>query len=150
MRVFALDLLFWCVTIFSLLTLACSATFLVYLGIRKTFEMLLEVPPPGLRLARMRPAQPDMPSRSATVKRIMSAVDRNLGALVRGVDAVNGAAMAGPWGPIDRALSPEIAHKIESVMAVGVGMCDAAGNPCPHPIAPRVALAIVEALHGRP
>jgi hypothetical protein len=34
-------------------------------------------------------------------------------------------------------------------MAVGVGMHDAAGNPCPHPIAPRVALAIVEALQAR-
>jgi hypothetical protein len=146
MRVFALDLLFWCVTIFSLLTLACSATFLVYFGIRKTFETLLAVPPPGLRLARI---QPDMPSRSAAMTRVMAAVDRNFGALVRGVDAVNVAAMAGPWGPIDRALSPEIARKIESVMAVGVGMRDAAGNPCPHPIAPRVALAIVEALHAR-
>jgi hypothetical protein len=29
-------------------------------------------------------------------------------------------------------------------------MRDAAGNLCPHPIAPRVALAIVEALQGQP
>jgi hypothetical protein len=41
-----------------------------------------------------------------------------------------------------------MARKIERVMSVGVGMRDAAGNLCPHPIALRVALAIVEALQA--
>jgi hypothetical protein len=55
-------------------------------------------------------------------------------------------ATAGPWGPIDQNLSTETAQKIDRIMAIGLGMRDHAGNPCPHPIAPRVALAIVEAL----
>jgi hypothetical protein len=56
------------------------------------------------------------------------------------------AGTAGPWGPIDQNLSTETAQKIDCIMAIGLGMRDHAGNPCPHPIAPRVALAIVEAL----
>jgi hypothetical protein len=50
------------------------------------------------------------------------------------------------WGAIDHNLTTETAEKIERVMAIGLGMRDRAGNPCPHPIAPRVALAIVEPL----
>jgi hypothetical protein len=63
---------------------------------------------------------------------------------------VNAVATAGPWGPIDHDLSTETAQKIERIMAIGLGMRDRAGNPCPHPIAPRVALAIVEALQQHP
>jgi hypothetical protein len=63
----------------------------------------------------------------------------------RAVGALN-VTIIGLWGPIDHNLSIETAEKIERIMAIGLGMRDRAGNPCPHPIAPRVALAIVEAL----
>ena len=143
---FALDLLFWCVTGFTLLTLACSTAFVVYFIARKIFEMLFASPFPGSRPTR--PAPSGMLPTSPNPRMMVAAVDKNFSAIWRGIEALNAAAIAGPWGPIDRGLSPETAQKIERVMAVGVGMRDAAGNLCPHPIAPRVALAIVEALQG--
>jgi hypothetical protein len=143
--VFVVDLMLWCVTLFWLLTLACSAAFLVYFVTRTTFEMLLAVPASEVQRGRAGPARAQVPSMSATARAVVAAVDGNINALLPGADA---AAIAGPWGPIDHAVSPETAHQIERVMAVGNGMRDAAGNPCPYPIAPRVALAIVEALHG--
>ncbi len=143
----ALDLLFWCVTSLSLLTLACSTVFVVYLGARKLFLMVFAIPVPGARLARQ--AASGMLPASPNARMIVAAVDRNFSAVRRGIEALNVAAIAGPWGPIDGGLSPETAQKIERVMAVGVGMRDAAGNLCPHPIAPRVALAIVEALQAQ-
>ena len=144
---FVLDLLFWCVTSLSLLTLACSSVFVVYLGARKLFLMVFAIPVPGARLARSA-LSGDLPT-SPNARMIVAAVDRNFSAVRRGIETLNVAAIAGPWGPIDGGLSPETAQKIERVMAVGVGMRDAAGNLCPHPIAPRVALAIVEALQGQ-
>ena len=143
----ALDLLFWFVTSLSLLTLACSVAFVVYFGARKLFVMLFAIPVPGARL--MRPVPSDMLPMSPDAGMTVAAVDRNFSAVWRGIEALNATAIAGPWGPIDRGLSPETAQKIERVMAVGVSMRDAAGNLCPHPIAPRVALAIVEALQGQ-
>jgi hypothetical protein len=143
----ALDLMFWFVTSLSLLTLACSTVFVVYLSARKLFDMVFAIPVPGARLARQA-ASGTLPA-SPNARAIVAAVDRNFGAVRRGIEALNVAAIAGPWGPIDGGLSPETAQKIERIMAVGVGMRDAAGNLCPHPIAPRVALAIVEALQGQ-
>jgi len=144
---FVLDLLFWLVTSLSLLTLACSSVLVVYLGARKLFLMVFAIPVPGARLARSA-LSGDLPT-SPNARMIVAAVDRNFSAVRRGIETLNVAAIAGPWGPIDGGLSPETAQKIERVMAVGVGMRDAAGNLCPHPIAPRVALAIVEALQGQ-
>jgi hypothetical protein len=144
---FVLDLLFWCVTSLSLLTLACSSVFVVYLGARKLFLMVFAIPVPGARLARSA-LSGDLPT-SPNARMIVAVVDKNFSAVRRGIETLNVAAIAGPWGPIDGGLSPETAQKIERVMAVGVGMRDAAGNLCPHPIAPRVALAIVEALQGQ-
>jgi hypothetical protein len=144
---FALDLLFWCVTSLSLLTLVCSTALVVYLGARKLFVMVFAIPVPGARLARSA-LSGDLPT-SPSARMIVAVVDRNFGAVRRGIEAPNAAAIAGPWGPIDGRLSPETTRKIERVMAVGVGMRDAAGNVCPHPIAPRVALAIVEALQAQ-
>jgi hypothetical protein len=143
---FALDLLFWSVTGFTLLTLACSAAFVVYFIARKMFEMLFAIPVPGSRPTR--PAPSGMRAISPNARMIAAVVDKNFSTVRRGIEALNAAAIAGPWGPIDRGLSSETTQKIERVMAVGVGMRDAAGNLCPHPIAPRVALAIVEALQG--
>jgi hypothetical protein len=135
----ALDLLFWFVTGLSLLTLACSAAFVAYLAARKLFVALFAIPVPGARLMR----------RAASGMLPTSPNAATIGAVWRGIEVPDAAAIAGPWGPIDRGLSPETTLKIERVMAVGVGMRDAAGNLCPHPIAPRVALAIVEALQGQ-
>src|SRR2546423_1285806 len=129
---FALDLLFWCVTSFSLLTLACSFAFVMYFIVRKLFEMVFAIPAPGSRL--MRPAAAGMVAIPTNARMIAAGVDKNFSTVRRGIEALNVAAIAGPWGPIERGLSPEIAHKIERVMAVGVGMRDAAGNLCPHPI----------------
>jgi hypothetical protein len=143
----ALDLLFWCVTSLSLLTLVCSSALVVYFGARKLFVMVFAIPVPGARLARLA-LSGDLPT-PPNARMIVAAVDRNFSAVRRGIEALNAAALAGPWGPIDGGLSPETAQKIERVMAVGVGMRDAAGNLCPHPIAPRVALAIVEALQAQ-
>ncbi len=141
---FVLDLAFWYLTLFALLTLACSISFLVYVCIRKTFEMLFAGSLAGLQRALTRPSSADMRVGFAT-----AGVDCRAGALVRGAGAATAAALPCPWGPIRADISPEIAQKIERVMTIGIGMCDADGNPCPHPIAPRVALAIVEALHAR-
>ena len=141
---FALDLVFWCVTSFFLLTLVCSAAFVVYLCGRKIFESLLVVPLPGGGAAR--PALSELWATSAGARMAVASIGRDISTRSTGADA----AIAGPWGPIDQGLHPEIARKIERVMAVGVSMRDAAGNLCPHPIAPRVALAIVEALQGHP
>jgi len=51
---FALDVAYWCVTVFSLLTLVCSISFLAYFSIGKTFKILFTVssPEPYRRLAR--------------------------------------------------------------------------------------------------
>jgi hypothetical protein len=135
----ALDLLFWLVTGLSLLTLAGSTLFVAYLGARKLFVVLFAIPVPGARLMR----------RAASGMLPTSPNAGMIGAVRRGIEVPNAAAIAGPWGPIEGGLSPETTQKIERVMAVGVGMRDAAGNLCPHPIAPRVALAIVEALQGQ-
>jgi hypothetical protein len=143
---FALDLLFWCVTSFTLMTLGCSAACVVYFIARKMIEMLFAIPFPGSHPTR--PAPSVMPPTSPNARMIVAAVDKNFSAVRRGIEAPNALTIAGPWGPIDRGLSPETAQMIERVMAVGVGMRDPAGNLCPHPIAPRVALAIVEALQG--
>jgi hypothetical protein len=148
--VFALDLVFWFVTGCSLLTLACSTSFVIYFGVRKIFQILFAVSLPESHYGPTRRAPWDMLPTVPGARMIVAAVDKNASVLLRGSDTLNRAAIAGPWGPIDRGLSPETAQKIERVMAVGVGMRDAAGNLCPHPIAPRVALAIVEALQGRP
>jgi hypothetical protein len=135
--VFAVDVLFWFVTAFTLLTLVCSAAFVTYYIGRKMFGALF----PSSQTVRpmMRAAPWAVPATSAGANVIRG-----------GIDALNAAAIAGPWGPIDRALSPEIAQKVTRIMALGVSMRDAAGNLCPHPIAPRVALAIVEDLQGQP
>jgi hypothetical protein len=95
----------------------------------------------------MRAAPWAVPAISAGANVIFS---KNFNAIRGGIDALNAAAIAGPWGPIDRALSPEVAQKVTRIMALGVSMRDAAGNLCPHPIAPRVALAIIEDLQGQP
>jgi hypothetical protein len=138
---FALDLMFWCVTGFTLLTLACSTVFVICFIVSKLFEILVAI----LFLESRVTGQAGM---LPNAKMMVAVVDKNFGAVRRGIEALNAATTAGPWGPIDRGLSPEMARKIERVMAVGVGMRDAAGNLCPHPIAPRVALAIVEALQA--
>jgi hypothetical protein len=129
--VFAAELLLWFVTSFSLLTLACSTLFVIYFCVRTTLEILFAALSPESYGDVMRSTAWNVESTSPKAKPIA---------------ALNVGAIAGPWGPIDRGLSPETAQKIERVMAIGLGMRDAAGNPCPHPIAPRVALAIVEAL----
>ena len=141
---FALDLVFWCLTSFMLLTLACSASFVIYLTVRTTFEILFAVL--GAHHSQTRPAPSDVPATSPSVRPIVAAVDKNAKVLSTAFDAPSAAAMGGPWGPIAGGLNPEIAQKIERVMAIGMSMRDTAGNPCPHPIAPRVAHAIVEAL----
>jgi hypothetical protein len=117
--VFAVDLLMWFVSGFSLLILACSTVFVIYFCIRTILETVFLVLSPEYKNSRTKP---------------------------RGIGALNTVSTAGPWGPIDQNLSTETAEKIERIMAIGRGMRDRAGNPCPHPIAPRVALAIVEAL----
>jgi hypothetical protein len=143
-NVFVVDLAFWYLTLFALLTLVCSILFVVYLCIRKTFEMLFAGSLAGLQQVLMPPAHAHM-----RVEFAAAAVDNRAGALLRGAGTAAAAALPCPWGPIRADISPEIAQKIERVMTIGIGMCDADGNPYPHPIAPRVALAIVEALHGR-
>jgi hypothetical protein len=130
--VFFADLLLWCVTLSSIVTLACSALFVIFFCIRMIFEMLFVVP-----LSRQH---------SPTKRASPDAQPAAISAFRRRGDTRRAVAAAGPWGPIDRALSPEVARKVERVMAVGVAMYDAGGKPRPHPIAPRVALAIVEAL----
>jgi hypothetical protein len=140
--VFALDLLFWCVTLFSLLTLFCSASFVAYFAVRKMLEMVFAASLLGVLNDLTRLAPSEMLPTSSGTKMFAAALRGDAG-------APNAAAIAGPWGPIDRGLSPETVQMIDRVMAVGIGMRDAAGNLCPHPIAPRVALAIVEALQGQ-
>ncbi len=141
---FVVDLAFWYLTLFALLTLVCSILFVVYFCVRTTIEMLFAGSLAGLQRTLTRPAYTDMRREFAT-----AGTDNRAGALLRGAGAATAAALPGPWGPIGADVSPEIAQKIERVMTIGIGMCDADGNPCPYPIAPRVALAIVEALHGR-
>jgi hypothetical protein len=144
--VFVVDLLLWFVTGFSMLTLACSALFVIYFCILTILEILFVALSPEWHVHATRPGAWDVPSTSRTVRPALAAVYKNGGKEPGGIDAVNAAATAGPWGPIDHNLSSETAQKIERIMAIGLGMRDPAGNPCPHPIAPRVALAIVEAL----
>jgi hypothetical protein len=144
--VFAVDLLLWFVTGFSVLTLACSALFVIYFCIRTILEILFAALPPEWHVRATRPGAWDVPSTSRIVRPVLSALYKNGGRQPRGIGAVNAAATAGPWGPIDHDLTPETAQKVERIMAIGLGMRDRAGNPCPHPIAPRVALAIVEAV----
>src|SRR5262252_1542394 len=127
-----------------LLTLACSASFVIYLTVRMTFEILS-----GSHQSQTRPAPSDVPATSSRVRPIVAAVDNNAKALSTGVGALGAVEISGPWDPIAGRLNPETVQKIERVMAIGMSMRDTAGNPCPHPIAPRVALAIVEALQGQ-
>jgi hypothetical protein len=137
--VFAVDLLLWFVSGFSLLILACSTLFVMYFCIRTILESLFSVLSLEWDVRATRPAARDMPSTPRNVRPPLPAVCKD-GGMHPAV------ATAGPWGPIDQNLSTETAQKIERIMAIGLGMRDRAGNPCPHPIAPRVALAIVEAL----
>jgi hypothetical protein len=141
--VFAVDLLLWFVSGFSLLMLACSTLFVIYFCIRTTLEVLFSALSPDWHVRAMRPPAGDIPS---TLGKVALAVSKNGRTKPRGIATPNAVATAGPWGPIDHNLSTETAEKIERIMAIGLGMRDRAGNPCPHPIAPRVALAIVEAL----
>jgi hypothetical protein len=144
--VFAVDLLLWFVSAFSLLMLACSMLFVIYFCIRTTLEVLFSVLSPHWHVRATRPAAGNVPSTQGKVGPALAAVYKNGGTKPRGIAAPNPVATAGPWGPIDHNLTTETAEKIERIMAIGLGMRDRAGNPCPHPIAPRVALAIVEAL----
>jgi hypothetical protein len=147
--VFIVELVFWYVTLSSIMTLACSALFVIYFCTRMIFEMLFVVPPPRQpgHSSTTRPFPEPQPPATIS-QRSLTAVDKRISAFRRRRDTRRTMVAAGPWGPIDRALSPEIAQKIERVMAIGVAMYDAGGKPRPHPIAPRVALAIVEALEG--
>jgi hypothetical protein len=144
--VFAVDLLLWFVTGFSMLTLACSALFVIYFCIRATLEILFAALSAERHVPVMPPTAWDVPSTSRNAGSALAAIYKNGPRQPRGIGTVNVAATAGPWGPIDHDLNAETAQKIERIMTVGLGMRDRAGNPCPHPIAPRVALAIVEAL----
>jgi hypothetical protein len=144
--VFAVDLLLWFVTGFSLLMLVCSALFLIYFCVRETFEILFAALSPERPVRAMQPTVWDMSSTSRNARPGAAAVYETGRKQSRASGAANAAATAGPWGPINHDLSPETARKIERIMAIGLGMRDTTGNPCPHPIAPRVALAIVEAL----
>jgi hypothetical protein len=144
--VFAAELLLWFVTSFSLVTLACSTLFVIYFCVRTTLETLFAALLPEPHGAARRPTAWNVELTSPKARPIVAAVDKSARRQSTEIAALNVGAIAGPWGPIDRGLSPETAQKIERVMAIGLGMRDAAGNPCPHPIAPRVALAIVEAL----
>ena len=146
---FAVDLLLWFVTGFSMLTLACSTLFVIYFCIRTMLEILFAALSPEWDVRVMPPTARDEASTSRNVRSTLAAIYKNGPRRPRGIGAVNVAATAGPWGPIDHDLSAETAQKIERIMAVGLGMRDRTGNPCPHPIAPRVALAIVEALQQR-
>lgn len=143
---FAVDLLFWFVTGFSLLTLACSTLCVIYFCVRKTSEMLLAPLWPAPHLGKSRLRVWDALRNSPDAKRTVAALHKNARAHVQADHDPDAGATAGPWGPIGHSLSPEMARNVERIMAIGVGMRDVAGNPCPHPIAPRVALAIVEAL----
>jgi hypothetical protein len=134
--VFAVDLLLWFVSGFSLLMLACSTLSVIYFCIRTTLETLFSGLSPVWHVRTTRPAAGDVPAAAAY---------QNGRTKPTAVGALN-VTTIGPWGPIDHNLSTETAEKIERIMAIGLGMRDRAGNPCPHPIAPRVALAIVEAL----
>jgi hypothetical protein len=144
--VFAVDLLLWFVTGLSMLTLACSALFVIYFCIRTILEIFFVALSPEWHVHATRPGASDVPSTSRNVRPALAAVHKSSGGQPGEIGAVNAATTAGPWGPIDHTVSPETAQKIERIMAIGLGMRDPAGNPCPHPIAPRVALAIVESL----
>jgi hypothetical protein len=116
-----------------------STLFVIYFCIRTTLESLFSVLSLEWDVGATRPAAGDMPSTPRNVRSALPAVYKDGG-------MQSAVATAGPWGPIDQNLSTETAQKIDRIMAIGLGMRDHAGNPCPHPIAPRVALAIVEAL----
>lgn len=146
---FAVDLLLWFVSSFSLLMLACSALFVIYFCIRKTLETLFSALSLEWHVRATPPAAQDAPSTLRNERPALAAVYKNGRTQPKGIGALDAVAPAGPWGPIDHDLSAETAQKIERIMAIGLGMLDRAGNPCPHPIAPRVALAIVEALQQR-
>jgi hypothetical protein len=137
--VFAVDLLMWFVSGFSLLILACSTLFVIYFCIGMILESLFSVLSSEWDVRATRPAARDRPSTPRNVRLALAAVYKD-------GETQPAVATAGPWGPIDQNLSTETTQKIERIMAIGLGMRDRAGNPCPHPIAPRVALAIVEAL----
>jgi hypothetical protein len=145
--VLIVDLLFWYVTVGSLLTLAWSFSMLLWVGARASFRLLF-VPSPQPNVHHG--LQTTTVSQSATTAKIIALVDKRVGSWRERREIARAAAAAGPWGPINRALHPEISQKVERVMAVGAGMYDAAGKARPHPIAPRVALAIVEALQEKP
>jgi hypothetical protein len=136
----------WFVSGFSLLILACSTLFVIYFCIRTLLETLFLALLPEWHVRTTRPAVGDVLPALGKVGPAVAAVYKNGRKQPRGIGVMNAVATAGPWGPIDHGLSTETAQKIERIMAIGLGMRDRAGNPCPHPIAPRVALAIVEAL----
>jgi hypothetical protein len=142
--VFAVDLLLWFVSGFSLLMLACSTLFVIYFCIRKILEALFSALSPEWHVRVRQPAAGAAPSTLRRWDPLWRPVYKNGRTQPRG--AMKVVATAGSWGPIDQDLSTDTAQKLERIMAIGLGMRDHAGNPCPHPIAPRVALAIVEAL----
>jgi hypothetical protein len=144
--VFAVDLLLWFVSGLSLLILACSTLFVIYFCIRKMLEALFSALSAEWHVHATQPAAGAMPSTLRNVGPALAAVYKNGPTQPTGIGAINAVATAGPWGPIDHDLSTDTAQKIERIMAIGLGMRDRAGNPCPHPIPARVALAIVEAL----
>ena len=88
---FALDLLFWCVTTFTLLTLACSTAFVIYFIARKMFEMLFAISSPGSRPTRPTPS--GMLPTSPNARMMVAAVDKNFSAVRRGIEALNAAAI---------------------------------------------------------
>ena len=142
---FAVDFLLWLVSGFSLLMLVCSMLSIIYFCIRKMLETLHSALSPERHVRATRPAAADAQSTLGKVAPALAAAYQNGRTEPRGIGALN-VTTAGPWGPIDHNLSTETAEKIERIMAIGLDMRDPAGNPYPHPIAPRVALAILEAL----
>jgi hypothetical protein len=115
--VFAVYLLLWFVSGFSLLALACSALFVIYFCIRTTLEILFSALSPEPHVQATRPAAGDVPSTLRNVEPALAAVSKNGRTHQRGMVAVNAVATAGPWGPIDHNLSTETTQKIERIMA---------------------------------
>jgi hypothetical protein len=78
--VFAVDLLLWFVSVFSLLMLACSMLFISYLCIRITLKILFSALSREPHVRATRPAAGDVPSTPRNVKPATAAVykDHNL------------------------------------------------------------------------
>jgi hypothetical protein len=119
--VFAVDLLLWFVSGFSLLMLACSTLSVIYFCIRKTLETLFSRLSPAWHVRMTRPATGDVPSTLGKVGPALAAVYQNGRTKPRAVGALN-VTTTGSWGPIDHNLSTETAEKIERIMAIGLGM----------------------------